>query len=288
MVKRLDVAAEQPCVGTRRAKSLDGVGDRYGDQRLPLGRVQQQFLFAIDDRACLEQDGGHPRLAEHDQLVIAVNSGLSIDELPLPIAHESFGVMRRVLQPARLELITQQLAKAQAAPEVPIVDGDKNRMALEAIAEGAFAAIVLRSKSPRRGGAVVISSTVLAKPAAVSLCSIRFARRRLNIYSVAPRALSTPCRSTVWPTSTTTRKEARSQLDRSDRTGVAPAVSADVPRSAVPASMVDRMMSAMVLARRGLFIKSPGVRVPHNEVGAAAYGSVFIMSMDFGVPLVLC
>jgi len=44
----------------------------------------------------------------------------------------------------------------------------------------------------------------------------------------------------------------------------------------------------MVLARRGLFIKSPGVRVPHNEVGAAAYGSVFIMSMDFGVPLVLC
>jgi len=52
--------------------------------------------------------------------------------------------------------------------------------------------------------------------------------------------------------------------------------------------MVDRMMSAMVLARRGLFIKSPGLRVPHNEVGAAAYGSVFIMSMDFGVPLVLC
>jgi hypothetical protein len=47
--------------------------------------------------------------------------------------------------------------------------------------------------------------------------------------------------------------------------------------------MIDRMMSAMVLARRGLFIKSPGLRVPHNEVGAAAYGSVSIISMDLGV-----
>src|SRR5262249_52379476 len=101
------------------------------------------FLFAIDDRACLEQDGGHPRFAEHDQLVIAVNSGLSIDELPLPIAHESFGVVRRVLQPARLELIPQQPGETQTAPEIPIVDGDKNRMALKAVAEGAFAAIVL-------------------------------------------------------------------------------------------------------------------------------------------------
>jgi hypothetical protein len=41
----------------------------------------------------------------------------------------------------------------------------------------------------------------------------------------------------------------------------------------------------MVLTRRGLFIKSPGLRVPHNEVGAPAYGSVSVMSMDFGVPL---
>jgi hypothetical protein len=37
-----------------------------------------------------------------------------------------------------------------------------------------------------------------------------------------------------------------------------------------------------------LFIRSPGLRVPHNEVDAAACGSVFIMSTDFGVPLVLC
>jgi hypothetical protein len=56
----------------------------------------------------------------------------------------------------------------------------------------------------------------------------------------------------------------------------------DVPRNAVPASMIDRMMSAMVLALRGLFIKSPGLRVPPNELG-----TVFIMSTDFGVPLVL-
>src|SRR6516225_2820397 len=69
-----------------------------------------------------------------------------------------------------------------------------------------------RSTKPRRGAVAVISSTDCSKPASTKACLISRASWRLKAYSGIPRALIAPGTSTVWPTSTTTRNEARAQL----------------------------------------------------------------------------
>src|SRR6516164_3597474 len=69
-----------------------------------------------------------------------------------------------------------------------------------------------RSTKPRRGAVAVISSTDCSKPASTKACLISRASWRLKAYSGTPRALIAPGTSTVWPTSTTTRNEARAQL----------------------------------------------------------------------------
>src|SRR6516164_11151091 len=69
-----------------------------------------------------------------------------------------------------------------------------------------------RSTKPRLGAVAVISSTVCSKPASTKACLISRASWRLKAYSGIPRALIAPGTPTVWPTSTTTRNEARAQL----------------------------------------------------------------------------
>src|SRR6516164_7010862 len=69
-----------------------------------------------------------------------------------------------------------------------------------------------RSTKPRLGAVAVISSTVCSKPALTKACLISRASWRLKAYSGIPRALIAPGTPTVWPTSTTTRNEARAQL----------------------------------------------------------------------------
>src|SRR5262245_44462886 len=69
-----------------------------------------------------------------------------------------------------------------------------------------------RSTKPCLGAVAVISSMVCSKPASTKACLISRASWRLKAYSGIPRALIAPGTSTVWPTSTTTRNEARAQL----------------------------------------------------------------------------
>src|SRR6516225_8817446 len=69
-----------------------------------------------------------------------------------------------------------------------------------------------RSTKPCRGAVAVISNTACSKPASTKACLISRASWRLKAYSGIPRALIAPGTSAVWPTSTTTRNEARAQL----------------------------------------------------------------------------
>src|SRR5208282_2024220 len=63
------------------------------------GRVrarQFQLLLPVDDRSGLEQHRRHPGVAQHDQLVVAVDAGRGVDELAAAVAHQRQRVMRRV------------------------------------------------------------------------------------------------------------------------------------------------------------------------------------------------
>src|SRR5262249_22766364 len=93
----------------------------------------------------------------------------------------------------------------------------------------AAAALARATRSDRllRAGPSVTSRIVLANPASRSLCSTPVASCRLKSYSPKPRALIAPGTCAVCPTSTTTRKAARSQADGGGVFAVPAAPSAD-------------------------------------------------------------
>ena len=106
-----------------------------------LVRAHPQFLLAVDDRARFKQNGGHAGVFEDDQLVVAVDACLRVDQQPLAIAHDPLDVVGRVLQSALAQMTAEQPGKQQAAGTVAVVLGDENGMAAEAVAEVAFLAL---------------------------------------------------------------------------------------------------------------------------------------------------
>ena len=90
------------------AEFIDRGNDRGAGERAALGRGQLQFLLAIDDGAGFEQHRRHVGVAQHEQLVEAVNAGFGVEQFAAAIAHERQRVMRRELQAARLQRLAQE------------------------------------------------------------------------------------------------------------------------------------------------------------------------------------
>src|SRR4051812_1673611 len=72
-IGRSCVPGESP---PRAAKPLDRIGHRSADHGLVLWIGHQDFLVRVDDRSGLEEDGGHPRVLEDDQLIKSVDAGI--------------------------------------------------------------------------------------------------------------------------------------------------------------------------------------------------------------------
>ena len=113
----------------RRAKILDRGGDGFTGERAALRRRQFQFFLPVDDGAGFEQQRRHAGIAQHDQLVVAVDAGVGIEQLAPAIAHQGERVMRRELQAARLQRFSQEFSEQQAAGAVGIVIRDEEGIA---------------------------------------------------------------------------------------------------------------------------------------------------------------
>src|SRR5262249_62021345 len=83
-----------------------------------------------------------PRVA-HDHLIAPVDRYSGIDQPSLPSPHELCDVMRRILQPPRLQSLAERLAEQEAAVRIGIVDGEEDGVALEAVVEVMLLALVL-------------------------------------------------------------------------------------------------------------------------------------------------
>src|SRR5215472_15643669 len=103
-----------------------------------LGRTHLQLFVTVDDRPRFEQDRGHIGVPKHEQLVIAVDAYLCVDQESLAMAHEPLRVVRCVTQSAIFQLLAEHSGKQQTAGEIAVVVRDKNGMATEAIAVAAL------------------------------------------------------------------------------------------------------------------------------------------------------
>src|SRR6185503_10351043 len=75
---------------------------------------------------------------EHEQLVVAIDAHLCIEQKSLAMPHEALRVVRCVVQSAIFQLLAEHSGKQQTAWEVAVVVGDENGMAAEAIAVAAL------------------------------------------------------------------------------------------------------------------------------------------------------
>src|SRR5262245_3343853 len=106
-------------------------------------RAHPQLLIAVDDRACFKQDCRHVSVAKHEQLIVAIDPRLRVDQQPLAMAHDPIRVVGRVVQSALSQLSAQQPGKLQTADTVAVVMRDENGMTTEAVAETALLALEL-------------------------------------------------------------------------------------------------------------------------------------------------
>src|SRR5262249_55220645 len=98
----------------------------------------------------------HLRVLEHEQRVVSIDAGIGVQERASPSAHEGFSVMRRVLQAARLQLLSKHATEQKAVFRIGIVVGDEDRMTLKSVAEPSALAVVLpSSEKPVRHRVVV-------------------------------------------------------------------------------------------------------------------------------------
>src|SRR5215208_4471765 len=93
----------------RCAKPIDRIRYRSADQGVMFRIGHQDLLVPVDNRSRLKQDGGHPRVLQHDQLIEAVDACVWVEEVALALLHERLRVVRGVLQPPSLQLATEQL-----------------------------------------------------------------------------------------------------------------------------------------------------------------------------------
>src|SRR6478672_4374994 len=102
----------------RRTEILYRAEHRGGDEQLPFRHSHRLLFVAIDDRACFEENRRHAGVLEHNELIVAIDSCLRIDQQALPMAHEFLGVMVRVYESARLQLFAEKAAELEAGSEI--------------------------------------------------------------------------------------------------------------------------------------------------------------------------
>src|SRR3954454_24150177 len=75
-----------------------GRRDSAADDAPSFGRAHPEFFVPIDDRAGLQQDRGHFGRSEHDEFVIAVDTGLLVQQR-VPVApHDGLRILPGILQ----------------------------------------------------------------------------------------------------------------------------------------------------------------------------------------------
>ena len=71
----------------RRAKFFYCGGDGLGDQQTALGLRQFQLLLPVHDLAGFDKHRRHHRVSQHNELIVAVDAGLGVEQRAAVTAH---------------------------------------------------------------------------------------------------------------------------------------------------------------------------------------------------------
>src|SRR5258707_13655699 len=123
---------------SRITEFLPGSRDTTADDVPAFRRVYLELFVPVDDRARLQQDGRHPGLSQHDELIVAIDTGFLVQKRVLVPTHNGLGILLGILQALGLHFLADQFGEQEARLEVRIVAGDGNGITRGAIAEMAF------------------------------------------------------------------------------------------------------------------------------------------------------
>jgi hypothetical protein len=124
-----------------RAEFLHRRGDTAADDVAAFRRTHLELFVPVDDRARLQQGGRHPGLSQHDELIVAIDTGFLVQQRMLVPTHDGLGILLGILQALGLHFLADQFGEREARPEVRIVAGDEDGITAEAVAEMAFPAL---------------------------------------------------------------------------------------------------------------------------------------------------
>src|SRR6266576_3994556 len=123
------------------AEFLHGRRDTTANDGPAFRRVHLELFVPVDDRARFQKDGSHPSLSQHDELIVAIDTGFLVQQRVLVPTHDGLGILLGILQALGLHFPADQFGEQQARLEVRIAAGDEHGIAAEAIAEMAFLAL---------------------------------------------------------------------------------------------------------------------------------------------------
>src|SRR6266550_320562 len=201
---------------SRITEFLHGRRDTAADDVPAFRRVHLELFVPVDDRARLQQDGRHPGRSQHDELIVAIDTGFLVQQRVLVPTHDGLGILPGILQALGLHFLAEQFGEREARLEVRIVAGNEDRITAEPVAEMAFLALEFPVLEEFVGHGVMVdrqeeirvqmlaAATRLTR-LGLALPSVRCARRRLKTNSATLRALVAPSDSAVCPTSRTIR-----------------------------------------------------------------------------------
>src|SRR5205807_3900539 len=115
--------------------------DTAADDVPTFRRAHLELFVPVDDRARLEQGGGHPGLSKHDELIVAIDAGFLVQQRVLVPTHDGLGILLSIMKPLGLHFLAKQFGEREARLEVRIVAGDEDGITAEAVAEMAFLAL---------------------------------------------------------------------------------------------------------------------------------------------------
>src|SRR5258707_15279479 len=83
---------------SRITEFLHGRRNTTADDVLAFRRAHLKLFVPVDDRARLQQDGRHPGLSQHDELIVAIDTGFLVQQRVLVTTKNRPGILLGISQ----------------------------------------------------------------------------------------------------------------------------------------------------------------------------------------------